>query len=113
VLQPLSLDRDRGRLCRSWRQRDSGLQPESFAPPLTPAPRRFRESGRASHRENTMDNRTEGAGHQIKGAVKEQVGKATHDRSQQVAGNVEKHAGKAERMIAEINDRKDRKDTQR
>lgn len=60
-----------------------------------------------------MDNRTEGTGHQIKGAVKEQVGKATHDRSQQVAGNVEKHAGKAERMIAELNDRHSRKDTRR
>ena len=60
-----------------------------------------------------MDNRTEGTGHQIKGAVKEQVGKATHDRTQQVAGNVEKHAGKAERMIAELNERQSRKDTRR
>ena len=60
-----------------------------------------------------MSHRIEGAGHEIKGTVKEQVGKATNDRSQQVAGTVEKHAGKAERMIAELNDRKDRKDTRR
>jgi uncharacterized protein YjbJ (UPF0337 family) len=60
-----------------------------------------------------MGKRTEGTGHEIKGAVKEQVGKVTNDRSQQVAGNVEKHAGKAERMIAELNDRKDRQDTRR
>ena len=59
-----------------------------------------------------MDLRTKGAAHEVKGAAKEEVGNITHDRSQQAAGAIEKHAGKAERMIAELNNRKDRKDAQ-
>ena len=47
-----------------------------------------------------MDNhRIDGIGHEIKGTVKEQIGEATGNRSQQVEGNIEKHVGKAEQMI--------------
>jgi uncharacterized protein YjbJ (UPF0337 family) len=60
-----------------------------------------------------MDNRTEGEAHEAKGAAKEQAGKTTDDRSRQIAGNVEKHAGKAEGMIAAINERRSRNDTRR
>ena len=51
------------------------------------------------------NNRIDGMGHEVKGAIKEQVGKATGDRSQQVKGNVEKNAGKAEQMIGAMADR--------
>ena len=53
-----------------------------------------------------MDNkRIEGIGHEIKGTVKEQIGQATGNRSQQVEGNIEKNAGKAEQMIDALVDR--------
>ena len=44
-----------------------------------------------------MDNKhIDGLTHEIKGTVKEHVGQATGNRSQQVEGNLEKNAGKAE-----------------
>lgn len=47
-----------------------------------------------------MDNhRSDGIGHEIKGTVKEHVGQATGNRTQQIEGNIEKNAGKAEQMI--------------
>ena len=47
-----------------------------------------------------MDNHTsDGIGHEIKGTVKEQVGQLTGNRTQQIEGNIEKNAGKAEEMI--------------
>jgi uncharacterized protein YjbJ (UPF0337 family) len=52
-----------------------------------------------------MDNRIEGKGHEIKGAIKEHVGEATGNRSQQVEGNLEKYAGKAQQMMDAISDR--------
>jgi uncharacterized protein YjbJ (UPF0337 family) len=53
-----------------------------------------------------MDNkRIDGIGHEIKGTLKEHVGQATGNRSQQVEGNIEKHAGKAEQMIDALVDR--------
>lgn len=51
------------------------------------------------------NNRIDGMGHEVKGAIKERIGQATGDRSQQVEGNVEKNAGKAEQMIGEMADR--------
>lgn len=50
------------------------------------------------------DKRLEGAGHQVKGAVKEGIGKMTDDHSQEAAGKLEKNAGKAERKVGEIQD---------
>jgi uncharacterized protein YjbJ (UPF0337 family) len=60
-----------------------------------------------------MINRIEGMGHEAKGAVKEAVGQATHNHSQQLEGSVERHAGKAEQMIALLNDRSRRSDARR
>jgi uncharacterized protein YjbJ (UPF0337 family) len=51
------------------------------------------------------NNRIDGMEHEVKGSVKEQIGRATGDRSQQVAGNVEKNVGKAEQMIGAMADR--------
>jgi uncharacterized protein YjbJ (UPF0337 family) len=53
-----------------------------------------------------MIDRIEGMGHEAKGALKEAVGQATNNRSQQIEGSVERHAGKAEQMIALLNDRR-------
>ena len=47
----------------------------------------------------------DGVGHEVKGAIKEQVGQVTGNRSQQVEGNVEKNVGKAEQMIDAMTDR--------
>ena len=53
-----------------------------------------------------MDNKhIDGLAHEIKGSVKEHVGQATGNRSQQVEGNIEKNAGKAEQMIDALVDR--------
>lgn len=51
-----------------------------------------------------MINRVDGMVHEAKGTLKERVGEATHDRTQQIEGAVERHAGKAEQMIALLND---------
>jgi uncharacterized protein YjbJ (UPF0337 family) len=54
---------------------------------------------------HAMDkNRTEGAKHEISGAIKEGIGKATGDRSQQVKGNIEKNAGKVQREVGKVAD---------
>lgn len=60
-----------------------------------------------------MINRIEGMGHEAKGALKEAVGETTHNRSQQLEGSIERHAGKAEQMIALLNDRTRRTDARR
>ena len=53
-----------------------------------------------------MDNdRIDGVAHEAKGTVKELVGKATGNRSQQIEGNAEKHVGRAEQMIDAMTDR--------
>ncbi|WP_159015615.1 CsbD family protein [Cognatiluteimonas profundi] len=51
------------------------------------------------------NNRIDGMGHEVKGAIKEQIGQATGNRSQQVEGNIEKNVGKAEQMIGAMADR--------
>ena len=50
------------------------------------------------------DKRTEGMGHQVKGSIKEGVGKMTDDHSQEAAGKLEKNAGKVERKVGEMQD---------
>ena len=45
------------------------------------------------------NNRIDGAGNEAKGAIREHVGQATGDRSEQVEGAIEKHVGRAEQMI--------------
>lgn len=50
------------------------------------------------------DNRIEGTKHEVKGAVKEGVGKLTGDTSQQVEGNLEKNAGKLQDKAGKVQD---------
>lgn len=60
-----------------------------------------------------MNNRLDGMVHEAKGSIKQGWGKATDDRSQQLEGSAERHAGKAEQMIALLADRAKRNDAQR
>lgn len=53
-----------------------------------------------------MDNHTsDGIGHDIKGTVKEQVGPLAGNPTQQIEGNTEQNADKAEQMIDALVDR--------
>jgi len=55
--------------------------------------------------EKAMDlDRIEGAGHEVKGAVKEAAGKVTGDKKTQVKGNIEKNVGTAQRELGEAKD---------
>jgi len=49
-------------------------------------------------------NRKDGAKHEIKGAVKEEVGKLTGNTSKEIAGNVEKNLGKMQKEIGKASD---------
>jgi uncharacterized protein YjbJ (UPF0337 family) len=49
-------------------------------------------------------NRVEGAGHQVKGAVKEAFGKMTGDKSTQAEGAAEKAAGKVQNTAGGVKD---------
>jgi uncharacterized protein YjbJ (UPF0337 family) len=50
------------------------------------------------------NNRTEGTKREIKGAIKEVVGKVTGNDSKELAGNVEKNLGKVQRKAGEASD---------
>ncbi|MGA7560099.1 MAG: CsbD family protein [Terriglobales bacterium] len=47
----------------------------------------------------STQDRTEGKIHEVKGKIKEEVGKATNDPDLEVAGNAEKNAGKVQDWI--------------
>lgn len=47
----------------------------------------------------STQDRTEGKIHELKGKIKEEVGKATNDPDLEVAGNAEKNAGKVQDWI--------------
>jgi uncharacterized protein YjbJ (UPF0337 family) len=49
-------------------------------------------------------DRVEGVGHQIKGSVKEAVGKVTGDKKTQAEGVAEKAAGKAQNAVGGAKD---------
>src|SRR6478735_1888097 len=90
---------------------------EPFPPPITCPRRRFRDGGSTPHfsgflEDDMDDKRIEGRGHEVKGAIREAVGDVTGNRSQQIKGNVEKNAGKAEQMIGELADRQRRNEAQ-
>jgi uncharacterized protein YjbJ (UPF0337 family) len=57
-------------------------------------------------------NQTGGIGKQVKGAVKEGVGKVTGNRAGQVEGKVEKEVGKAQKNLGDAQE-KARKDSRR
>ncbi len=50
------------------------------------------------------NNREKGLGHEVKGAVRETVGKVTDNHSQQIKGNVEKNAGKVQNAFGRATD---------
>ncbi len=47
----------------------------------------------------STQDRTDGKLHEVKGTVKEEIGKATNDPDLEVAGNAEKNAGKVQNWI--------------
>lgn len=47
----------------------------------------------------STQDRTEGKVHEVKGKIKEEVGKITNDPDLEVAGNAEKNAGKVQEWI--------------
>ena len=49
-------------------------------------------------------NRTEGTKHEIKGAVKEGIGKVTGNKTKEAAGNIEKNAGKVQKEVGKAAD---------
>jgi len=49
-------------------------------------------------------NRTEGLKHEVNGAVKESVGKATGNTGKQVAGNIEKNMCKIQNAVGKASD---------
>jgi len=49
-------------------------------------------------------NRKEGLKHEIKGSVKETVGKVTGNSSKELAGNVEKNLGKVQNQAGKASD---------
>jgi uncharacterized protein YjbJ (UPF0337 family) len=49
-------------------------------------------------------DRVEGAGHQVKGTVKEAVGKVTGDKKTQASGAAEKAAGKVQNAVGGAKD---------
>ena len=50
------------------------------------------------------NNREKGAGHELKGSVKETVGKMTDNQSQRLAGNLEKNAGTVQKEVGKATD---------
>lgn len=56
------------------------------------------------------EDRIEGAGHEIKGAVKEAAGKITGDKSTEVKGKIEKNVGSAQREVGEIKEDREEQD---
>lgn len=50
-------------------------------------------------------NRTEGTKHEVKGAIKEGVGKVTGNVGKQVEGNIEKNAGKLQNAVGKAADK--------
>lgn len=50
------------------------------------------------------EDRTEGTEHQIKGAIKENVGKVAGSVDKQMAGNFQKNAGKMQKAVGEAAD---------
>jgi len=48
---------------------------------------------------SSTNDRTEGKFHEVKGKIKEEVGKATNDPNLEVTGDAEKKAGKVQNWI--------------
>jgi uncharacterized protein YjbJ (UPF0337 family) len=58
-----------------------------------------------THQESAMDrNRIEGTAKELKGSVKEAIGKVTHNRAKQAEGAAEKIAGRMQTKVGEAAD---------
>jgi uncharacterized protein YjbJ (UPF0337 family) len=55
--------------------------------------------GRRTIMKPSTEDRTEGKLHEVKGKIKEEVGKATNNPDLEVSGNAEKNAGKVQKWI--------------
>jgi uncharacterized protein YjbJ (UPF0337 family) len=56
----------------------------------------------------SVEDRIQGSARQAKGAVKQEVGRVTRNRSMQAEGFVEKHAGKAQRAAGRSKAKRER-----
>ena len=56
------------------------------------------------------EDKLEGAGHEVKGAVKEAAGKITGDKSTELKGKIEKNVGTAQREVGEIKEDQEEQD---
>jgi len=70
-----------------------------FRPSVFHSPRKGKIMKRST------EHKIEGAAHQVKGAIKQTVGRAIGDRVLQGEGREEKHAGKDERKAASLKKR--------
>jgi uncharacterized protein YjbJ (UPF0337 family) len=50
----------------------------------------------------STQDKTEGKFHEVKGRIKEEIGKATNDPDVEVSGNAEKNAGKVQKWIGGV-----------
>ncbi len=50
----------------------------------------------------STQDRTEGKVHEVKGKIKEEVGRATNDPELEVSGNAEKKAGMVQNLIGRV-----------
>jgi uncharacterized protein YjbJ (UPF0337 family) len=50
----------------------------------------------------STEDKTEGKLHEVKGNVKEQIGKVTNNADLEVSGKVEKNAGKTQKWLGKI-----------
>ena len=50
----------------------------------------------------STEDTTEGTLHEVKGKVKEQIGKATNNLDLEATGNAEKNAGKVQQWIGKV-----------
>lgn len=50
----------------------------------------------------SAEDRTEGMIHEVKGKVKEEVGKATNNPDLEISGNAEKNAGTVQKWIGRV-----------
>ena len=55
----------------------------------------------------SVEDRIEGSARQAKGAVKQEVGRVTRNRSMQAEGFVEKNVGKAQRAVGRSKEKRE------
>jgi len=92
-----SPDRPAAVFVNAWEASDSACGNYAFA--QRSHRRSYYEKGRKEMMKPSTKNKTEGKLHEVKGAIKEEVGKATNDPNLEVSGKAEKKAGKVQKWI--------------